>query len=62
VAVTAGYIREESRADFFRHMDAANVDLKSFTQNFYQKLCTASLEPILDTLRTCSQTGRGGPS
>jgi pyruvate formate lyase activating enzyme len=51
VAVTAGYIREEPRAEFFRHMDAANVDLKGFTGDFYRKLCTASLDPVLDALR-----------
>ena len=42
---------EEPRAEFFRHMDAANVDLKGFTQDFYRKLCTAALDPVLDTLR-----------
>lgn len=50
VAVTAGYIAEAPRAEFFRHMDAANVDLKAFTEDFYRRLCTASLEPVLDTL------------
>ncbi|MCA9672461.1 MAG: AmmeMemoRadiSam system radical SAM enzyme [Myxococcales bacterium] len=51
VAVTAGYITEEARADFYRHIDAANVDLKAFTQSFYHKLCFADLQPVLDTLR-----------
>ena len=50
VAVTAGYIGESAREDFFRDMDAANVDLKAFTQTFYKKLCFADLAPILDTL------------
>jgi pyruvate formate lyase activating enzyme len=50
VAVTAGYICPEARAEFFRHMDAANVDLKGFTEAFYQKLCTGHLQPVLDTL------------
>ena len=50
VAVTAGYICEEPRAEFFSHMDAANVDLKGFTEGFYQKLCSAHLQPVLDTL------------
>ena len=50
VAVTAGYITEEARGDFFRHMDAANVDLKAFTETFYQKLCFAHLQPVLETL------------
>ncbi|MCC7536729.1 MAG: AmmeMemoRadiSam system radical SAM enzyme [Deltaproteobacteria bacterium] len=50
VAVTAGYIGESARAEFFAGMDAANVDLKAFTEHFYRKLCFAHLEPILDTL------------
>lgn len=51
VAVTAGYITETAREDFFRHIDAANVDLKGFTERFYQKLCTGRLGVVLDTLR-----------
>ncbi len=51
VAVTAGYICPEPRAEFFAHMDAANVDLKCFTEDFYQQLCSAHLEPVLETLK-----------
>lgn len=51
VAVTAGYINQQPRLEFFRHMDAANVDLKGFSETFYQKLCAGSLQPVLDTLR-----------
>lgn len=50
VAVTAGYITAEARPDFFRGMDAANVDLKAFTEDFYQRLCYGRLQPVLDTL------------
>jgi pyruvate formate lyase activating enzyme len=50
VAVSAGYICEEPRAEFFRHMDAANIDLKGFTEHFYKGLCSAQLGPVLDTL------------
>ena len=50
VAVSAGYICEEPRAEFFRHMDAANIDLKGFTERFYKGLCSAQLAPVLDTL------------
>jgi pyruvate formate lyase activating enzyme len=50
VAVTAGYIRAEARRDFFARMDAANVDLKAFTDAFYFKLCGGHLQPVLDTL------------
>lgn len=51
VAVTAGYICESPREEFFHYMDAANVDLKAFTEKFYYKLTGAHLEPVLDTLR-----------
>ncbi len=50
VAVTAGYATQEARADLFAHMDAANVDLKSFSEDFYHRLCTGHLQPVLDTL------------
>ncbi|MFN8176337.1 MAG: AmmeMemoRadiSam system radical SAM enzyme [bacterium] len=51
VAVTAGYIGEAARGEFYSVMDAANVDLKAFTEGFYHKLCFAHLDPVLDTLR-----------
>lgn len=51
VAVTAGYICDAPREVFFRHMDAANVDLKSFDEEFYFKSTGAHLEPVLDTLQ-----------
>jgi pyruvate formate lyase activating enzyme len=50
VAVTAGYVSEEPREEFFRHMDAANVDLKAFTDRFYWKVCGGHLDPVLETL------------
>jgi len=50
VAVTAGYITREPCEEFFRHMDAANIDLKAFTERFYRKICGGHLEPVLDTL------------
>ena len=50
VAVTAGYIGTEARREFFAKVDAANVDLKGFTDEFYVKLCGAHLNPVLDTL------------
>jgi pyruvate formate lyase activating enzyme len=51
VAVTAGYIHKQPRRDFFAKIDAANVDLKAFTEDFYFKLTSAHLQPVLDTLR-----------
>ncbi len=50
VAVTAGYVCPEPRADFFGAMDAANVDLKAFSEDFYKNMCAAELAPVLDTL------------
>ncbi len=50
VAVTAGYMMDESRREFYQHMDAANVDLKGFTEEFYQKITSGHLQPVLDTL------------
>ncbi len=50
VAVTAGYICDEPRREFYRYMDAANVDLKGFSEAFYYKVCGGHLQPVLDTL------------
>jgi pyruvate formate lyase activating enzyme len=50
VAVSAGYIAPEPRHEFFRHMDAANIDLKGFTEGFYKNLCSGRLAPVLETL------------
>jgi pyruvate formate lyase activating enzyme len=50
VAVTAGYMCAEPRAEFYRHMDAANVDLKAFTESFYADTCAGHLQPVLETL------------
>jgi len=55
VAVTAGYVCDEPRMEFYRYMDAANVDLKAFTESFYYKLTGAHLQPVLDTLRYLKQ-------
>src|ERR671915_619084 len=51
IAVTAGYMNPGPRAEFYRHMDAANVDLKAFTEEFYHRTCAAHLADVLDTLR-----------
>jgi len=51
VAVTAGYVCPEPRAEFYRYMDAANVDLKAFTERFYKKVCGGELQPVLETLQ-----------
>ena len=51
VAVTAGYVCPEPRAELFAHLDAANVDLKGFTEDFYRHVCGGQLGAVLDTLR-----------
>ena len=50
VAVSAGYISDKAREEFFSAMDAANIDLKAFTDGFYRALCSAGLNPVLETL------------
>jgi pyruvate formate lyase activating enzyme len=50
VAVTAGYVEPQAREDFFAHIDAANVDLKAFSEDFYHRHCAGRLQPVLDTL------------
>jgi pyruvate formate lyase activating enzyme len=51
VAVTAGYIYAEPRRELYAKIDAANVDLKAFTEDFYRKVTASALEPVKDTLR-----------
>ncbi|MDZ7663083.1 AmmeMemoRadiSam system radical SAM enzyme [Thiohalophilus sp.] len=51
VAVTAGYVTPEPRKEFYQYIDAANVDLKAFTEKFYYKLTGGHLEPVLDTIK-----------
>jgi pyruvate formate lyase activating enzyme len=55
VAVTAGYMNARPRAEFYRHMDAANVDLKAFSDDFYHRICAGRLQPVLDTLEYLKQ-------
>jgi len=50
VSVSAGYVCPEPRAEFYANMDAANIDLKCFTEDFYQRLCSSQLAPVLETL------------
>ncbi len=62
VAVTNGYVDSEPGQEFFSAMDAANVDLKGFTESFYRRICSAHLEPVLETLRLIgSLRAAGGP-
>ncbi len=50
VAVTAGYMMPAPREEFYRHIDAANVDLKAFSQRFYREISGGDLHRVLDTL------------
>ena len=50
VLVTAGYVTAEARGELFEHIDATNVDLKAFTEDFYHRVMYTQLEPVLDTL------------
>ena len=50
ISVTAGYMCPQPRAEFYRHIDAANVDLKAFTEEFYRKVCVGHRDDVLDTL------------
>ena len=60
MAVTAGYMHEGPAKEFFAKMDAANVDLKAFTDDFYFKLCGGRLQPVLDTLAYVAHESRAG--
>ncbi len=51
IAVSAGYVCPEPRSEFYAHMDAANIDLKAFSERFYKRICGGELAPVLDTLR-----------
>jgi pyruvate formate lyase activating enzyme len=50
VAVSAGYITDGARPEFFSAMDAANIDLKAFNDSFYRRVCQGRLQPVLDTI------------
>src|SRR4051812_9654374 len=56
VAVSAGYINPAPRAAFYRHMDAANIDLKAFTESFYKKITFSKLGVVLETLEHLRDT------
>lgn len=50
IAVTAGYVHDAPRRELFSHLDAANVDLKAFSEDFYRKVTRSHLQPVLDTI------------
>jgi pyruvate formate lyase activating enzyme len=55
IAVSAGYVCSEPRVEFYHNMDAANIDLKAFSEHFYHKITGGHLEPVLDTLKYIKQ-------
>lgn len=59
VLVTNGYINAEPRSEFYKHIDAANIDIKGFSNFFYNSLCGASLAPVLDSCRYFKKTVEG---
>ena len=57
IAVTSGFINPKPAKEFFKYMDAANIDLKGFSEEFYRKNCMAKLKPVLDTIEyVCNKT------
>lgn len=58
VAVTAGFVAAEARAEFFAAFDAVNVDLKAFSDDFYRRHCGGRLQPVLETLRHIARASR----
>ena len=58
VAVSSGYVSGAARSEFFGAMDAANVDLKSFSEAFYRRHCQGHLQPVLETLEAIAHEGR----
>jgi pyruvate formate lyase activating enzyme len=57
VFVTNGYISEEALREIRPYLDAANIDLKGFTEKFYQKVCGARLRPVLDNIKLYKELG-----
>lgn len=56
VLVTNGFINQKPLAKLLPYIDAMNIDLKAFDENFYKKICNGSLDPILDTIQTASKS------
>ena len=57
VLVTAGYMNPEPMRELYQHVDAANIDLKALSEDFYRDICGATLEPVLDTLVSAKAMG-----
>ena len=57
VFITNGYMTEDALKAIAPHLDAANIDLKSFSDDFYRKVCGARLKPVLDTIKLCKELG-----
>ncbi len=57
VLVSAGYVNQAPLRELCRQVDAANLDLKAFSESFYRDVCDASLKPVLESLVTCQAMG-----
>lgn len=55
VVVTNGYIREEPLLKLLPYVDAMNIDLKGYTNKYYNKICGAKLEPVLESIKRCNE-------
>ena len=58
VFVTSGFVKEKAREEIFSWMDATNVDLKAFTEDFYAKVTLSHLAPVLETLEWLAREGK----
>ena len=57
IIVTAGYFNQKPLKELCKHIDAANIDLKAFSDKFYRDVCSATLKPVLDSLVTVKSAG-----
>ena len=57
ILVTAGYVCQEPLADLLPYLDAANIDLKSFSDDIYQRISGGHLQPVLDTILAMKKAG-----
>jgi pyruvate formate lyase activating enzyme len=58
IVVSNGYIQQDALKQAYGKMDAVKIDLKSFTESYYEKVVTGQLKPVLDTLVTLRKMGK----
>jgi pyruvate formate lyase activating enzyme len=57
VMISNGYIKEKPMTQLCKHLSAVKIDLKAFTEKFYQDICSGKLQPVLDTLKLLKKNG-----